>query len=195
MGTVQKVLWWIWYYAVTWFALVIVWGVLDEFLPKPIMGFLILVVFAVPAWYANRKVKQKALKKEMEQRTGNYAPQVQPVSQPPQPAPILSQPSTPLMAAQPDIFDEGKNQQVRIIEQSVEKELPDLNTATVEALTQLSAVNRILAMKIVDTRDKEGDYASFEDLFARVQLSAQAQEEIRRHFSLTVASDGRFIDI
>ena len=75
-----------------------------------------------------------------------------------------------------------------------QENLPNLNSASVDDLTKLSVVNRILAMKIISVRDKDGTYSSFEDLFTRVQLTPQAQEELRRHFSIVQANGGRFID-
>ena len=61
-------------------------------------------------------------------------------------------------------------------------------------MTKLSGINRILAMKIISTRDKDGAYGSFDDLFSRIQLTPQAKEELLSHFSITQVSEGRFID-
>lgn len=208
MGMIQKILWWILYYAVTWFCLVIVWGIIEDtgIFPKAFMGFLILAVFLVPGWYANRKVKQKALKKEMEQRAGNFAFQ-QPVQSPPSTAP---NPMSQITNNVPHQTQDRTIPQSSVMQEKVaipapnavtisstapsQENLPNLNSASVDDLTKLSVVNRILAMKIISVRDKDGTYSSFEDLFTRVQLTPQAQEELRRHFSIVQANGGRFID-
>lgn len=217
MGMIQKVLWWILYYAVTWFCLVIVWGIIEDtgVFPKAFTGFLILAVFLVPGWYANRKVKQKALKKEMEQRATNLNSTQQPVQPPFSPAPPPMPQSTPTPITQsaqvpiqqtantpvpPSASITVKNTGTALnespppIQPPPQNTLPNFNNATLDELTKLSGVNRILAMKIISVRDKDGAYSSFEDLFSRVKLTPQAQEEIRHHFSITLISDGRFID-
>ena len=201
MGMIQKILWWILYYAVTWFCLVIVWGIIEDtgVFPKAFTGFLILAVFLVPGWYANRKVKQKALKKEMEQRATNLNSTQQPVQPPFSPAPPPMPQSTPTPIPQPasiTVKNTGTapNESPLPIQPPPQNTLPNFNNATLDELTKLSGVNRILAMKIISVRDKDGAYSSFEDLFSRVKLTPQAQEEIRHHFSITLTSDGRFID-
>jgi DNA uptake protein ComE-like DNA-binding protein len=201
MGMIQKVLWWILYYAVTWFCLVIVWGIIEDtgVFPKAFTGFLIIAVFLVPGWYANRKVKQKALKKEMEQRATNLNSTQQPVQPPFSPAPPPMPQSTPTPIPQPAsiaVKNTGiaPNEPHPPIQPPPQNTLPNFNNATLEELTKLSGVNRILAMKIISVRDKDGAYSSFEDLFSRVKLTPQAQEEIRHHYSITLTSDGRFID-
>ena len=205
MGMIQKVLWWILYYAVTWFCLVIVWGIIEDtgVFPKAFTGFLIIAVFLVPGWYANRKVKQKALKKEMEQRATNLNSTQQPVQPPFSPAPPPMPQSTPTPIPQPASIavkntgiapNESHPPIQPPIQPPPQNTLPNFNNATLEELTKLSGVNRILAMKIISVRDKDGAYSSFEDLFSRVKLTPQAQEEIRHHYSITLTSDGRFID-
>jgi len=195
MGTVQKVLWWIFWYAIVWFGFAcLIAGVSEMELPMLIKAILFFALFIFPGWYATRKVKQKALKKEMEQRTRNFAPQSKPASQPLPPVSDLSPQITPQPIAKTISFETGRNQQAQSSATAVEPELPSLNAATVEDLTKLSAINRILAMQIISQKEKGGDYLSFEDLFARVQLSSQAQEELRRNFSIVSAGNGRFID-
>ena len=194
MGIVQKVFWWIFWYAIVWFAFICFIGGISEMnVPMPLMAIILFATFIFPGWFATRKVKQKALKKEMEQRMGNVTSPLQTIPQAP---PLVPTPS-PQITSQPIVQqssrDIGRNQQVQHVE-PVEVGLPSLNTATVDDLMKLSAVNRILAMKIVSQKEKEGDYTSFEDLFARVQLSTQAQEELKRQFSIVPAGDGRFID-
>lgn len=217
MGMIQKILWWILYYAVTWFCLLIAWGVIGEaeVLPKTLINLLILAVFLVPGWYANRKVKQKALKKEMEQRAGNSISTPQPIQPPVSPAPPPVPQSAPTPTQKPVSVPEPQpatlpvsqtasipakniaakpNEGPSPISNPTPDTLPNFNSATVDELTKLSGVNRILAMKIISVRDKDGVYSSFDDLFARVQLTPQAQDEIRRHFSIAQTSEGRFID-
>ena len=194
MGLIQKVLCWILYYAITWFCLLIVWGVISEtsIFPKALIGFLIFPLFLVPAWYATRKVKQKVRKKEMEQRVGQSSPPRQAV------VPSSSPHAQDSVIPQAPAIQENENRLTPIEDpatvSSASTSLPDLNSATVEDLTKLSGINRILAMKIISTRDKDGAYGSFDDLFSRIQLTPQAKEELLSHFSITQVSEGRFID-
>ncbi len=207
MGMIQKVLWWILWYAILWFAFCCLIGGLGDIVTfKPLQAILIFATFIVPGWYATRKVKQKAQKMEMEQRTRNFPSQqsVQP-------------PSSPVLDPMPQIINNGSQQpqkpaisQPLVMQEKAavttlkkvspqsnvhsQGNLPNLNNAVVDDLTKLSGVNRILAMKIISVRDKEGTYSSFEDLFSRVQLTPQAQEELRSHFSIPSSVEGRFID-
>lgn len=193
MGTVQKVFWWIFWYAIVWFAFVCLIGGISEMnVPMPLQAILIFATFIFPGWYATRKVKQKALKKEMEQRTQNFTPQPQVVPTPP-PTVSTATPSSQI-SSQTDNFEAGRHQPSQNAVPTVEEGLPNINTAAVEDLMQLSVVNRILAMQIISQKEKGGDYMSFEDLFARVQLSPQAKEELRRHFTVVSAGAGRLID-
>lgn len=201
MGMIQKVLWWILYYAITWFCLLIVWGVISEtgIFPKALIGFLIFPLFLVPAWYATRKVKQKVRKKEMEQRVGQSSQPRQAVVPSPSPQNLTFPPHThDSVIPQAPVIQENENRPTTIEDpatvSSASTSLPDLNSATVEDLTKLSGINRILAMKIISTKDKDGTYCSFDDLFSRIQLTPQAKEELLSHFSITQVSEGRFID-
>lgn len=201
MGMIQKVLWWILYYAITWFCLLIVWGVISEtsIFPKALIGFLIFPLFLVPAWYATRKVKQKVRKKEMEQRVGQSSPPQQAVVPSSSPQNLTVPPhAQDSVIPQAPAIQENENRLTPIEDpatvSSASTSLPDLNSATVEDLTKLSGINRILAMKIISTRDKDGAYGSFDDLFSRIQLTPQAKEELLSHFSITQVSEGRFID-
>ena len=190
MGMGKKILWWIFWYAIVWFAFAcLIAGLSDILTAKPLQAILFFALFIVPGWYATRKVKQKALKAEMEQRTAGAAPQQQypqptppPIKEsikPPQPRPAIQHTAdvTPAVSVQP-----------------VPKALPNLNEASADDLVKLSGVNRILAMKIISVKEKDGPYSSIEDLFARVQLTTQVQEEVRCHFSIASSGEGRFID-
>ena len=190
MGMGKKILWWLLYYAVTWFCLLIVWGVISGIgiFPNAFMGLLVLLVFVVSGWYATRKVKQKALKEDMKQRTVNTVPQQQFV-QPPTPVKQNIKPPQPRSTIQ-SIADVTPSASAP----SVPKVLPNLNNASADDLAKLSGVNRILAMKIISVKEKDGPYSSIEDLFARVQLTPQVQEEVRCHFTIASSGEGRFID-
>ena len=216
MGMIQKVLWWVFWYAIIWFAIACFIGGIGEYdIPMPIKAILFFALFIFPGWYATRKVKQKALKKEMEQRARTPISTPQPIQQPVSPAPPSvpqsaptptqkpvsvpePQPTTPYVSQTASIPAKNiaatPNEGPSPISNLTPGTLPDFNSATVDELTKLSGVNRILAMKIISVRDKDGVYGSFEDLFARVQLTPQAQDEIRRHFSIVQTSEGRFID-
>ena len=201
MGMIQKVLWWILYYAITWFCLSIVWGVILEIdiFPKALIGFLIFPLFLVPAWYATRKVKKKVRKKEMEQSVGQSSQPRQSVA----PSPSRQNSTFPPHAHDsviPQALDiqENENRPTPIEDPATvspaSTSFPNLNSAAVEDLTKLSGINRILATKIISTRDKNGPYISFDDLFSRVQLTQQAKEELLSHFSIIQTTEGRFID-
>ncbi len=216
MGMIQKILWWVFWYAIIWFAIAcFIAGIGGYDIPDPIKAILMFALFIFPGWYATRKVKQKALKKEMEQRARPPISTPQPIQQPVSPAPPPvpqsaptptqkpvsvpePQPATPYVSQTASIPAKNiaatPNEGPSPISHLTPGTLPDFNSATVDELTKLSGVNRILAMKIISVRDKDGVYGSFEDLFARVQLTPQAQDEIRRHFSIVQTSEGRFID-
>lgn len=216
MGMIQKVLWWVFWYAIIWFAfLCLIGGLSDIVTAKPLQALLLFAMFIVPGWYATRKVKQKALKKEMGQRATNLNSTQQPAQPPFSPAPPPAPQYAPTPMSQPVQVPMQQtantpvppsasipvkntitppNESPPPIQPPPQNTLPNFNNATLDELTKLSGVNRILAMKIISVRDKDGAYSSFEDLFSRVKLTPQAQEEIRHHFSITLTSDGRFID-
>ncbi len=207
MGMIQKVLWWVLWYAILWFAFCcLIAGLSDILTFKPLQAIIVFATFIVPGWYATRKVKQKSLKKEIEQRAGNFAFQ-QPVQPPPSselnPMPQIAN-NIPLNPQNSSMAPSSVMQERVAVHTkktlpsqsalSSHDNLPNLNNAIVDDLMKLSGVNRILAMKIISVRDKDGTYRSFEDLFSRIQLTSQAQEELRHHFSIPSSVEGRFID-